>query len=104
MYNISLDDGVLDNPPLFGGQYQFHLEGVVDCPEFLVYLPVLQKLAEKFGLILIGKERFGNYFNKKKNHGESEVNLLRRMFALEPYPSSNLVADKEQYEYAQVGP
>jgi hypothetical protein len=22
--------------PLFGAKYQFHLEGVVDCPEFLV--------------------------------------------------------------------
>jgi hypothetical protein len=22
--------------PLFGAKYKFHLEGVVDCPEFLV--------------------------------------------------------------------
>ncbi len=29
--------------PLFGAKYDFHLEGVVDCPEFLVYFPVLEK-------------------------------------------------------------
>lgn len=32
-----------DNFPLFGCKYDFHLEGVVDCPEFLVYFPLLEK-------------------------------------------------------------
>ena len=31
------------NLPLFGARYNFHLEGVVDCPEFLVFFPVLEK-------------------------------------------------------------
>ena len=30
--------------PLFGAKYHFHLEGVVDVPEYLVYFPLLQKL------------------------------------------------------------
>jgi hypothetical protein len=29
--------------PLFGAKYSFHLEGVVDCPEFLVHFPTLVK-------------------------------------------------------------
>jgi mRNA (guanine-N7-)-methyltransferase len=29
--------------PLFGAKYNFHLEGVVDCPEFLVHFPTLIK-------------------------------------------------------------
>jgi hypothetical protein len=29
--------------PLFGAKYNFHLEGVVDCPEFLVHFPTLVK-------------------------------------------------------------
>ena len=29
--------------PLFGAKYDFHLEGVVDCPEFLVHLPTMEK-------------------------------------------------------------
>jgi len=100
VYNISFPEDMVAKPPLFGAQYNFHLEGVVDCPEFLVYLPLLEKLATKFGLLLVGKERFGNYFNKKKNH-ESSLNLLRRMSALEPYPSRSLLADREQYAFAE---
>ena len=45
--------------------------------------------------------RFGRYFHSKQK-GESEKNLLRKMFALEPFPTDNLVADREQYTHAQV--
>ena len=37
--------------PLFGAQVDFHLEGVVDCPEFLVHFPTLEKLAAKYDLV-----------------------------------------------------
>ena len=30
--------------PLFGAKYHFHLEGVVDVPEYLVYFPLLERL------------------------------------------------------------
>ena len=33
----------LDPPPLFGAKYNFHLEEVVDCPEFLVHFGTFQK-------------------------------------------------------------
>lgn len=46
-----------ERPPLFGAKYNFHLEGVVDCPEFLVHLPTLRKLALKNGLDLVSFER-----------------------------------------------
>ena len=32
-----------ENFPLFGAKYDFHLEGVVDCPEFLVHMPTMEK-------------------------------------------------------------
>ena len=70
--------------PLFGAQYDFHLEGVVDCPEFLVHFPTLGKLAEKFGLMLIAKRRFGNYFQQMKDR---DPELLARMNALETFPA-----------------
>jgi len=45
VYNIDFEheypDGV--TPPLFGAKYNFHLEGVVDCPEFLVHFPTLRE-------------------------------------------------------------
>ena len=48
MYKISFpEDCDLDPPAMFGAQYMFHLEGVVDCPEFLVYFPLFEELAKK---------------------------------------------------------
>jgi len=87
-------------PPLFGAQYTFHLEEVVDCPEFLVHFPTFVKLAEKYGLMMVGKERFQNYFQKKVK-GEEHKNLLNRMNALETYPSHKLVGQENQYDHAQ---
>lgn len=56
-----------ETPPLFGAKYNFELDGVVNCPEFLVYFPLLEKLAAKFGLRLVLKERFDDYFDTHKN-------------------------------------
>lgn len=57
-------------PPLFGAKYNFQLHGVVDCPEFLVHFPMLVKLARKYGLELVMKATFGEYF--KQHIGSSE--------------------------------
>ncbi|XP_015119310.1 mRNA cap guanine-N7 methyltransferase isoform X2 [Diachasma alloeum] len=72
-----------ENIPLFGAKYNFHLEGVVDCPEFLVFLPLLKKLALKYGLEMVLFERFDEFYNRMKNEGRS---LLGNMQALETYP------------------
>lgn len=53
-----------EEPPLFGGKYNFKLQGVVDCPEFLVHFPLLVKIARKYGLKLVMKESFGGYFRR----------------------------------------
>ena len=87
--------------PLFGAQYTFHLEEVVDCPEFLVHFPTFVKLAEKYGLLWVGKERFQNYFQKKKTAGGDSFKLLNRMNALETYPNTKLVGGDNQYDHAQ---
>lgn len=54
-------------PPLFGAKYNFKLDEVVNCPEFLVHFPLLEKLARKVGLRLVLKERFEDYFEKNKS-------------------------------------
>ncbi|EFN69462.1 mRNA cap guanine-N7 methyltransferase [Camponotus floridanus] len=88
-------------PPLFGAKYNFHLDGVVDCPEFLVHLPTLRKLASKYGLELIAFERFDEYYERFKDEGRS---LLGNMQALETYPpyhETPLLGDPEQdYQHA----
>ena len=69
----------------FGVGYNFHLEGVVDCPEFLVNFDALCDIADRHGLVLAGKQGFENFFKEKRNTREG-ANLLRRINALEPYP------------------
>ncbi|CRL06306.1 CLUMA_CG018895, isoform A [Clunio marinus] len=68
--------------PIFGAKYNFHLDGVVDCPEFLVYFPALVKLAKKYSLKLVEVVRFEDYFHRNIGRGR---NLLEKMSAVEQY-------------------
>ena len=65
VFSISFNPPIDDTKPptIFGAKYNFHLEGVVDCPEFLVYFSALVDLAEQYGLTLICRRRFDSYFN-----------------------------------------
>ncbi|KAL7298703.1 hypothetical protein TKK_0008461 [Trichogramma kaykai] len=87
--------------PLFGAKYHFHLEGVVDCPEFLVYPPMFEKLAWKYGLELVMFEKFEDYYERQKNDGKTR---LGKMQALETYPPSQDVPLRgkvpEDYQHA----
>uniref|UniRef100_A0A0K8RDU5 mRNA cap guanine-N(7) methyltransferase n=1 Tax=Ixodes ricinus TaxID=34613 RepID=A0A0K8RDU5_IXORI len=95
--------GSKDTLPLFGAKYNCHLEGVVDCPEFLVNFDVLQELAKEFGLLLVYKQRFEDFFNLYKEDAEGKI-LLRKMQALEGYPPQGgqppMGRDPEDYEHA----
>ncbi|XP_048770806.2 mRNA cap guanine-N7 methyltransferase-like [Ostrea edulis] len=90
VYRVTYELDDLDNVPLFGAKYNFHLEGVVDCPEFLVYFPVLEKLAEEYGMKLVYKKSFADYFAENVEKGEHR-NLLNKMQSLETYPSEDLL-------------
>jgi len=94
-------DRLGQQPALFGAQYTFHLKEVVDCPEFLVHFPTLVKLAERFGLTMIAKQRFQNYFHERKEKPEHSK-LLGRMNALESYPARRREAGgPDQYDTAR---
>jgi len=41
IYKVEFQCDTKPPVPLFGAKYSFHLEGVVDCPEFLVHFPTL---------------------------------------------------------------
>ncbi|KAJ8982029.1 hypothetical protein NQ317_007739 [Molorchus minor] len=101
VYQVVIDFD-LNKPPLFGGKYNFHLDGVVDCPEFLVHFPTFVKLAKKYGLKLVRNEKFFDYFERMKIEGRS---LLGNMKSLEVYPSApgaTLVGqDPEDYLHAK---
>uniref|UniRef100_A0A3Q3JBN4 mRNA (guanine-N(7))-methyltransferase n=1 Tax=Monopterus albus TaxID=43700 RepID=A0A3Q3JBN4_MONAL len=70
---------------LFGCQYHFSLEDVVNVPEFLVYFPLLEHMAKHYNMRLVLKQRFSEYFMEKvkKEHHRS---LMMKMMALEPFP------------------
>lgn len=109
IYNIDFMCDIKKQFPIFGAKYNFHLEGVVDCPEFLVYFPVLEKsviqlisaiflfvcfifnvdflmllttfrLAKSCGLELKMKMTFAEYFEK---HSNLDTGFLNRITALE---------------------
>ncbi|XP_006876643.1 PREDICTED: mRNA cap guanine-N7 methyltransferase [Chrysochloris asiatica] len=89
--------------PLYGCKYDFNLEGVVDVPEFLVYFPLLNEMAKKYNMKLVYKKTFREFYEEKIKNNENKM-LLKRMFALEPYPAnenSKLVSEKvDDYEHA----
>ncbi|XP_071785741.1 mRNA cap guanine-N(7) methyltransferase-like [Asterias amurensis] len=84
VYNVTFHSK--DDFPLFGCRYDFHLEGVVDCPEFLVYFPVLEEMARKYQMKRVYYESFSEFFNKKAYHPENKQ-LLSKMKSLEPFPA-----------------
>lgn len=89
-----------ESPELFGAQYDFHLEEVVDCPEYLVHFPTLVRLAEKHGLELIQKDTFEDFYKKMQPQG---TGLLDKMKVFETYfvDSKDLSHDDEA-EYAHA--
>ncbi|KAH8249003.1 hypothetical protein KR032_005035 [Drosophila birchii] len=96
VYSIEFDCGT--NPlPIFGAKYQFHLEGVVDCPEFLVHFPTLVKLGRKYGLQLLRRSTFADYYKETLPQGRQ---LLQRMSGLETVHAQRC-ADDEQYAHVR---
>ncbi|XP_048363123.1 mRNA cap guanine-N7 methyltransferase [Sphaerodactylus townsendi] len=91
--------------PLFGCKYDFNLEGVVNVPEFLVYFPLLEEMAKKYGMKLVYKKTFLEFFEEKIKNEEHKM-LLKQMQALEQYPAderSRLASDKkEDYAHAEL--
>nr|XP_022343188.1 mRNA cap guanine-N7 methyltransferase-like [Crassostrea virginica]XP_022343189.1 mRNA cap guanine-N7 methyltransferase-like [Crassostrea virginica] len=90
VYRVTYEMDDLDSVPLFGAKYNFHLEGVVDCPEFLVYFPMLEKLADDYGMRLLYKKPFAEFFSENAEKGEYR-SLLNKMQGLETYPSDGLM-------------
>lgn len=89
--------------PLFGCKYDFHLHGVVDVPEFLVYFPLLIEMAKKYNMKVVYKKTFLEFYEEKVKNNENKM-LLKRMQALEPYSAnehSKQISEKvDDYRHA----
>ncbi|KAL5968200.1 mRNA cap guanine-N7 methyltransferase [Taenia solium] len=76
-------------PPLFGARYHFQLEGVVDCPEHLVYPPLLIAMAKEVSLECVeGPLPFAAFMRRTTRDRPESMDLLRTMDALETWPST----------------
>ncbi|XP_041988724.1 mRNA cap guanine-N7 methyltransferase isoform X2 [Aricia agestis] len=100
IFNIKLLFDPKDGYPLFGGKYDFNLEGVVNCPEFLVNFELLVKLASQYGLELVYKARFADFY---REHSSKYKSLLHKIMCLESYPAppgKTLIAEESDYKHA----
>ncbi|XP_022902267.2 mRNA cap guanine-N(7) methyltransferase [Onthophagus taurus] len=101
VYNVYFECNTT-KPALFGAKYNFHLDGCVDCPEFLVHFPTFVKLAKKFGLKLVRMEKFRDFFERMKDEGSF---LLSNMKSLEPFPCQDrnglVGTDSDDYLHAK---
>ena len=77
------------NLPLFGLQFDFQLDNVVECPEYLINFNVLTRLAQKHHLKLVFNKKFSEFFNEFSQNDEYKK-LISVMSAMEPYYSYNL--------------
>nr|XP_040018795.1 mRNA cap guanine-N7 methyltransferase [Gasterosteus aculeatus aculeatus] len=90
--------------PLFGCQYHFSLEDVVNVPESLVYFPLFQHMAKRYNMRLVLKQRFSEYFEDKVKK-ESHRSLMMKMMALQPFPCDEggrqVTDSREEYRHAE---
>lgn len=102
IYCIKLLFDTKEGYPLFGAKYDFHLEGVVDCPEFLVNFQLFVKLAAEYGLELVYSAGFSDFY---KDHSEKYKQLLTRIMCFESYPAppgKELIGEEADYEHAKA--
>ncbi|VVD02363.1 mRNA cap guanine-N7 methyltransferase [Leptidea sinapis] len=103
VYNIKLLFDPKDGYPLFGAKYDFQLEGVVDCPEFLVYTKVFYELAREYDLEVVYEAGFEQFY---KDHLNDHRQLLSKISSLESYPAppgKELLGDEEtDYDHVKT--
>lgn len=96
VYKITFDHPFTDSdqpPALFGARYHFQLDNVVNCPEYLVYPPLLISMAKEIGLEYVdGPTPFADLLKSATADSRSDgIDLLRTIDALESwFPSGEL--------------
>ena len=99
-YGITFEDVPGDfHFPTFGAKYNFQLDGVVDCPEFLCDLDVLTSLVAKYGFELKDSFDFKEAFERYNKKFRS---LLEIINALEPYIPDEMKKATGDYKHAET--
>ncbi len=107
VYNIKFSDQDKTNFPLFGLKFDFQLDNVVECPEFLINFKILVELAKRHNLELVFNENFQHFFAEHSQVPEYKK-LITIMKAMEPYYSKSMnkretiQADTRNREYEAI--
>jgi mRNA (guanine-N7-)-methyltransferase len=72
------------NIPIFGAKFDFHLDDVVECPEYVLDFRVLEEIAKRHNLKLLFKKSFADFFAEYSS-AYKYMDLVKIMKALEPY-------------------
>lgn len=89
--------------PLYGCKYDFHLEGVVDCPEFMIYFPLLEEMAKEFDMELVYLKKFQDIYEENCESVDNQA-LISKMQALEQFPpeKGTGTASKKEDDYSHA--
>lgn len=85
VYSVSFDSK--EDFADYGHRYNFRLDGVVDCHEFVLQRKVLAELAKQFGMELVLWQTFSDFFAANSRSRENK-DLMKTIKALEYYPSA----------------
>ncbi|XP_063951233.1 mRNA cap guanine-N7 methyltransferase-like isoform X1 [Lytechinus pictus] len=101
VYKVTFENK--DSFPLYGCKYDFHLEGVVDCPEFLIYFPLLEEMAKEFDMELVYLKKFQEVYEDNCGPTDNQA-LMSKMQALEQYPPEKGTppASKKDEDYSHA--
>jgi len=100
IYNIkflNLDDK--HQIDLFGVKFDFQLDNVVECPEYLLNFEAFKRIAARHGLKFVFKKTFKEFFDEhaeKRDYKE----LINIMNAMEPYYTSRNLVDPKHRDSA----
>ncbi|KAI6202481.1 MRNA cap guanine-N7 methyltransferase [Aphelenchoides besseyi] len=89
-------------PPLFGAQIYFALDQVVNCPEYLAYFDLLQRMLADCDMELVYMKPFSEIYKEYMND-KSGLQLMSRMKAVETFTlreRSHSKHDRNQYAHA----
>ncbi|KAI6222831.1 MRNA cap guanine-N7 methyltransferase [Aphelenchoides besseyi] len=103
---VDLTDKTIDlkttQPPLFGAQIYFALDQVVNCPEYLAYFDLLQRMLADCDMELVYMKPFSEIYKDYLND-KSALQLMSRMKAVETFTlreRSHSKHDRNQYAHA----
>ncbi|KAI8872828.1 mRNA capping enzyme, large subunit [Ramicandelaber brevisporus] len=90
VYKVRFEDPDQISSRTFGCKYYFTLvDAVEDCAEYLVHFPSFEKIAREFGLTLLFKKSFHEYYQSALKHSHNKQLLYNMRVILDSHQAAN---------------